>query len=157
MNPIHGKPWNAASEEAVRNFDVGQASQTSGSYATCQLCQWMKAFIQDQEALPMNGYGHVTTLLENEDLKQDILLHLQGIGKYVHAADLSDYMNRDDVKGNYDLKKGISLATAKRWMKLLGYRWQKTPSGQYVDGHERDDVVEYRQKVFTPAWIDLQA
>ncbi|KAF9462284.1 hypothetical protein BDZ94DRAFT_1309757 [Collybia nuda] len=30
-----------------------------------------------------------------------------------------------------------------------------TPSGQYVDGHERKDVVDYRQKVFLPAWMSL--
>jgi hypothetical protein len=99
--------------------------------------------------LPTSNYGTRTSLLEaNEDLKQDILLHLQGIGKYIRAADICDYTSREDVKRTYNLEKGVSLATAKRWMKLLGYRWQKAPSGQYV--------VKYRQKVFIPAWMELQ-
>jgi len=28
--------------------------------------------------------------------------------------------------------------------------------GQYSDGHERDDVVWYREKVFVPAWQEIQ-
>jgi hypothetical protein len=37
-------------------------------------------------------------------------------------------------------------------MKKLDYRWTKTGlKGQYVDGHEREDVVAYHQKVFLPA------
>ena len=40
-------------------------------------------------------------------------------------------------------------------MRKMGYRWTKKPSGQYVDGHERADVVHYRQTVFLPAWAEL--
>ncbi|KDQ12520.1 hypothetical protein BOTBODRAFT_189230 [Botryobasidium botryosum FD-172 SS1] len=40
-------------------------------------------------------------------------------------------------------------------MKILGYRWKKTPTGQFVDGHERDDVVAYHQLVFLPVWEEL--
>ena len=38
-------------------------------------------------------------------------------------------------------------------MAKLGYHWTDTPSGQYIDGHERTDVIEYRQKIFLPAWF----
>jgi hypothetical protein len=38
-------------------------------------------------------------------------------------------------------------------MTRLGYQWANTPSGQYIDGHEREDVVKYRQDVFLPAWF----
>jgi hypothetical protein len=37
----------------------------------------------------------------------------------------------------------------------MGYRWTKKPSGQYVDGHKRADVVYYRQTVFLLAWAEL--
>lgn len=40
-------------------------------------------------------------------------------------------------------------------MKHVGYRWSKTPTGQFVDGHERSDVVAYRQLVFLPVWAEL--
>jgi len=37
----------------------------------------------------------------------------------------------------------------------MGYQWQKTPHGQYVDGHEREDMVKYWQEVFLSAWAEL--
>ncbi|KAK3808340.1 MAG: hypothetical protein J3Q66DRAFT_354565 [Benniella sp.] len=41
---------------------------------------------------------------------------------------------------------GISLTTAKRWLKKLGWERSRTGPGLYDDGHERKDVVEYRMK-----------
>ena len=38
-------------------------------------------------------------------------------------------------------------------MENLGYDWTNSPTGQYVDGHELVDVVDYRQNVFLPAWF----
>jgi len=46
---------------------------------------------------------------------------------------------------------GIKPRTARRWMYREGFRYMKHQKGIYVDGHERPDVVEYRQKVFIPA------
>ncbi|THU94396.1 hypothetical protein K435DRAFT_820009 [Dendrothele bispora CBS 962.96] len=51
---------------------------------------------------------------------------------------------------------GISIQTAQVWLKRMGYRWKKTSKGQYVDGHERDDVVWYRQTEFIPAMTALE-
>ena len=45
------------------------------------------------------------------------------------------------------IKKTISVATATRWLNILGYFYQRQKQGIYYDGHERLDVVEYR-KVF---------
>lgn len=33
----------------------------------------------------------------------------------------------------------------------MGYRWKKYHKGQYVDGHEQQDVVDYWQNIFLPA------
>jgi hypothetical protein len=66
-------------------------------------------------------------------------------------------MDSPEVKARLKLKKTISEATARRWMFRMGYRWRKSPSGQYVDGHERPDVVGYRQTVFLPAWSKVEA
>ena len=32
----------------------------------------------------------------------------------------------------------------------MNYHWKKTPSGQYIDGHEHNDIKDYRQSVFLP-------
>jgi hypothetical protein len=41
-------------------------------------------------------------------------------------------------------------------MHALKFRWVKDHKGQYVDGHERTDVVQYRQEVFLLAWYGLE-
>jgi len=35
---------------------------------------------------------------------------------------------------------------------VLGYCYQSTPKGQYVNSHERKDIVTYWEKVFLPKW-----
>jgi hypothetical protein len=43
-------------------------------------------------------------------------------------------------------QKTISLSTARRWLNILGFFYQKHRKGLYFDGHERADVIEYREK-----------
>jgi len=43
-------------------------------------------------------------------------------------------------------KSGIRSRTARNWLKRLGYNWRDVKKGVFLDGHERDDVVEYRQR-----------
>ena len=50
-------------------------------------------------------------------------MHLQSIGKYVKAANLVQYLSDSLVQKYFGMKSTISLATAKRWMHTLGYRW----------------------------------
>ncbi|CAI2182262.1 1432_t:CDS:2 [Funneliformis geosporum] len=42
-------------------------------------------------------------------------------------------------------KKTIGIATAVRWLNVLGYSFQSQKQGIYYDGHERPDVIRYRQ------------
>jgi transposase len=63
-------------------------------------------------------------------------------------------------------KTGIKGRTARSWLKAMGYDFRQAQKGIYVDGHERPDVVEYRQKSFLPTldqyrpylaqWVDGQ-
>jgi hypothetical protein len=48
------------------------------------------------------------------------------------------------------IQGGIKPRTAQRWTRREGFRYMKHQKGIYVDGHERPDVVEYRQKVLSP-------
>jgi hypothetical protein len=48
------------------------------------------------------------------------------------------------------LKKAILRRTSYRWLLRLGFTPKESKKGVYVDGHEREDVVEYRTKIFLP-------
>jgi hypothetical protein len=80
--------------------------------------------------------------LEDEDLAQEIHMHLQGIGKYVKAMNIVHFLNMPQM-ARLKLKKTISLAMAQRWMCIMDYQWTKNPHCQFVDGHECKDIVEY--------------
>jgi len=111
-----------------------------------------KAYISNCINLPINPYGTWTISRLTDDLANEIHEHLQSIGAYVRAQDVMEYLDREEVKMRLKLKKTISLSTAKRWMKLMDYRWVWNHHGQYVDGHEHDNVVDYRQNVFLRKW-----
>ena len=46
--------------------------------------------------------------------------------------------------------------TAREWFRRKGYHWSDLKKGVYNDGHERKDVVEYRERVFLPRLADLE-
>ena len=49
------------------------------------------------------------------------------------------------------VKTTISIRTAHRWLSALDWRYGKKKRGMYIDGHEREDVVEYR-RAFVERW-----
>jgi hypothetical protein len=152
VNPTSGtyNKWSASSLAAATALE-------KGPWFARRLREWTIGFVGDNDNLPLNVYGTWNkSRLDDEDLQAELFTHLQGIGKYICADDVSCYMNRDDVKKRYGMKKGICIRTARNWLDKLGYRWTLEPSGQYVDGHERDDVVTYRKEVFLPCWLQIE-
>ncbi|KAF8158145.1 hypothetical protein B0H34DRAFT_674612 [Crassisporium funariophilum] len=150
IDPAHKRSFAGAALHVAK-------TETRGPYWARKLTEWIRAYIEDG-TLPENLYGTWSeSLIVHEDLRQELSIYLQSQGKYVTADHLVQYMAREDVKTRWKRKEGISLPTAKRWMEKLGYRWTVQPSGQYVDGHEREDVVHYRQHVFLPAMAEYEA
>ncbi|RHZ73404.1 hypothetical protein Glove_231g8 [Diversispora epigaea] len=45
-----------------------------------------------------------------------------------------------------ETKKSISLRMARKWLKILRCKFEEYRKGIYLDGHERKDVVTYRNK-----------
>ena len=56
----------------------------------------------------------------------------------------------------YTLKHNLSERTARRWLVRLGWRNKLLRKGVYMDGHERPDVVEYRNNTFLPLMASYQ-
>jgi len=130
---------------------MAHAAKRGPWLARC-LQEWTHTYISDHENLPLNTYGRWNvSLLKDEDLAQEIHLHLQGIGKYVKAMAIVHYLDTPEMKACLSLKKTISLKTAQCWMQIMDYHWTKNLQGQFVDGHEREDIVLYQNTVFLPA------
>lgn len=121
-----------------------------------RLRRHIRKFI-NTDNLPENQYGTWNaSVLEDEDLATEITEHLQSKGKYMKADDIVQYLKVPEVQVRFNLDEPPSISTAQRWMKELGYRWALDPKGQYVDGHEREDVVHYRSHRFIPVWSRLE-
>ncbi|KAI0669135.1 hypothetical protein C8Q78DRAFT_977815, partial [Trametes maxima] len=137
--------WIAASLQTAHAHERGAAFART-------LRTWASSFIADRHWLPIEarGVGCKKSLLSDEVLRDAIVAHLESIGKYVRALDIVEFLAEPLVQEAFSLNKTVALSTAQSWMHELGYRWAKVPSGQFVDGHERIDVVNYRQKIFLP-------
>lgn len=65
------------------------------------------------------------------------------------AARFCEWLNSEllPVVGNHHPKapKKVSTTTATRWLHKLGFSPSSTKKGVYIDGHERQDVVDYRK------------
>lgn len=49
------------------------------------------------------------------------------------------------LDGSIDKRAGIRSRTARKKLNRLGYKWREIQKGVFFDGHEREDVVEYRE------------
>ncbi|EDR09574.1 uncharacterized protein LACBIDRAFT_326022 [Laccaria bicolor S238N-H82] len=141
--------WCASSMQA--SISLGR-----GTYCARQLRKLTRQFIENRKILPINPYGDWNqTMLADEDLPSDINLHLQELGKDITAGKIVEFLAHPEVKLKHGITKKISLRTAERYLKLLGFRWITPKKGQYADGHEREDVVWYRDNRFLPKMKDL--
>ncbi|RDX52070.1 hypothetical protein OH76DRAFT_1346002 [Lentinus brumalis] len=142
--------WMPASVDIARTFRDGAVSKSR------TIRRWARAFIEDRHALPLSVKNTWTVALieRRPDLKEAISGHLLSVGKYVRALDIVHFMSEPAILQKFGLVKAVCLSTAQAWMYRLEYRWTKEPGGQFVDGHERGDVVDYRQTRFLPVMLE---
>lgn len=157
--------YNYTTIQKTRNSPKWQATSltTANSlrgttYMARNLHKWTRAFIADPEFVPKHhqkgrsGHSHIN----DEDFVQELHLHLQTVGEYCTTEDIVCYVSDPEILAKLNWTKTISHAMAHQWMKKIGYWWRAHPHGQYTDGHERSDVVEYRDKIFLPAVEKLE-
>ena len=138
-----GYTWKKASEVAARTEGRG----TSRARSTRQ---WVSTFACTRE-LPTHKLRKTRlTVLDNDDIAHELKIALGERVKngFLTAADVVDVVSGPEmqaqfVQAGFD-RPTISLSTARRWLSKLGWRYGRH-RGMYADGHEREDVVEYRQ------------
>jgi len=117
---------------------------------------------QTFEQLPVErrgGYRNAQTLLKDELVKKRILDYLQNLptGK-VTPKKLQAAVNTEILPDiGITPKKPVSTRTARCWLIKLGWRYTEVRKGVYMDGHERADVVQYRQTIFLPLMAKFEA
>ncbi|THU98051.1 hypothetical protein K435DRAFT_661731 [Dendrothele bispora CBS 962.96] len=141
--------WSASSLMAA-------VSLNRGTYCARILRSLTRQYINDRTVLPINPYGNWNeTLLVDESLCTELNLYLQEIGNHITAEKLVLYLHRKDVMERHGITRKISAHTARRYLKILGFRFREPSKGSYADGHERGDVVDYREKHYLPSWAGI--
>ena len=137
--------WQDASQMAATAGGCGQ-------YLARRVRQWTLHWVTsnyDPQFLPLTNYGRFNTqALQDEDLSNRIQLHLQELAKkyqHIRAQDIVNFVSSPEMQGCMGTKRStISVYTARRWLKAHEWRYRELGKGMYKDGHEREDVVEYR-------------
>jgi len=151
LDPELSYSWRESSLLAAKALEHGV------KYAR-NLRKWIKDYLHS-EKLPLHRYGtYHSSILEDEDFRRDIQLHLIEISKkgFIRAQDIVDYVATPEVQKKLGTKaRGIHVCTARRWLHKLSWRYMQKKKGMYIDGHEREDVVEYRKK-FVERWKEYE-
>jgi hypothetical protein len=103
--------------------------------------------LADQNVLPINPYGDWNeSLLVEDNIVNEINIYLLSLRNNISTSKLVDFYHHPKIKEKYGIERDISHKTACRYLQALGYCYQAIPKGQYVDGHEREDVITYRKE-----------
>ncbi|KAJ7112339.1 hypothetical protein C8R44DRAFT_561995, partial [Mycena epipterygia] len=154
VTPLEGTgtygQWGASARLAAHGLGRGK-------HCARVLAALARQFIVTHEVLDVNPYGDWNeSMLADEDLADDVRLHLQSLGKEITADKLVDYLNDPVMRAEHNIDKPVSLTMARRYLDELGYRFKCPKKCQYVDGHERPDVVYYRDIIYLPRYFKLQ-
>jgi len=123
---VDGGPWKACQIRKITNY-------------------WLR-----YNKLPLSNKGkHKKTirLVDDEDIAEKCQSWVRQQNFNVTAPKFKEYIEQDLLPNiGIAKKKTISLTTARRWLNILGYSYQRYHLGIYYDGHERDDVIQYCKK-----------
>ena len=118
---------------------------------------WRSQFYANGGELPENKQGkyqRTEILWSSEDLNRKAVKYVRNNSNVKGKPNLtissfSEWVN-EDLLPNETLEPGfprkVSVETARMWLHELGFEVVAKKKGTFVDGHEREDVVEYRTK-----------
>ena len=149
-----GYSWRKAAEVVAK-------AHGQGTYHARHIREWAIGFLKSSD-LPFHQLNWKWwTILDNEDIAKEIKSQMMvKIGKgFLKAEDVIEIVTSPEIQAIF-MQKGItkasiSVKTALYWLDRLGWRYGKLKNGMYLDGHERPDVVDYRQQ-FVECWMGYE-
>ena len=134
-----------------REASVVVAKSQSHSVARARLVRhWVLRFLQTRDLPHSKQNGTRSAVLQDEDISREIQAALGEKSKHesIKATDLVDIIASPGIQEWFKNagidRPTISERTAHRWLGALGWEYRKQKNGMYIDGHEREDVVLYR-------------
>ena len=119
-----------------------------GDYQALLIRSWTQNFIiHRQIPVSMRGkHQKVKSMLGDEDIHQIITEYLWSVGCNVTVSVFKAYIEQEVFPSvRIERKKMISDNTARAWLKHFGWEFRVERKDVYYDGHEKPNVIEYRQ------------
>ena len=105
---------------------------------------------QQESISNINSLSDVTSYSLARFVHEYLRIHRPELAE--HEQDTQEELEQSILYGgitlsddSVDCRIGICSRTARRWLNRLGYKWKEVQKGVFFDGHEREDVVEYRE------------
>ena len=97
-------------------------------------------------------------MLEDGPTREAMRLYIHSKRNDINAAGLANAVTQFWNESGMPEHKNKKLAerTAIKWFHRCGYSWKDLRKGVYKDGHERADVIAYRDNVFLPRLASLE-
>lgn len=109
---------------------------------------WTEYFLENASLPPLKQgkFAKKKSLIHDEDVQGVLRRFIRTEPQVaVVSTRLSQWVHENlHVELNFASPVSISSRTAQRWLNILGLRFGRFVKGLYTDGHERADVVSYR-------------
>ncbi|RPB26482.1 hypothetical protein L211DRAFT_679939 [Terfezia boudieri ATCC MYA-4762] len=109
-------------------------------------------------------FSKVSSWLTDEGVLLTMREYIAAVGEKLTSHGLAkavnEYLKEENIVGgaeDWERSLAISERTARIWLNKLGFQWKDIRKGVYVDGHERGDVVAYRQKLYAKPSHNMRA
>ena len=128
---------------------------TSGAKTAKIIRGWANHFIATSVIHPKRTGWHPKTfsLINHEDVREQCLSYLrcnketkEGVKSSLFRKHVNEQILPELIGIGGGLRNNISSRTSTRWLLHLGLVFKTRSSGVFFDGHERSDVVAYRDK-----------
>jgi hypothetical protein len=154
MDPQFLCTWKEAS------LIIAQAQGSGTSNHARNIRQWTLTFLHTGQ-LPHHNLEAPSSILLHEDIAQELHLHVTEAAKNTDfcAEALVNIVASDHIQAIFRekgiIKPSISVRTAQRWLSAMSWQYGRSKKGMYIDGHEREDVVAYRE-AFVARWKEYE-
>ncbi|KAG0130835.1 hypothetical protein HOY82DRAFT_608717 [Tuber indicum] len=121
------------------------------------------------EATRRGQHQKVECLLNDENILLAVWAYIAKSGENIDSYRMAQVINQSWIEAEdlvigpggrrniQQIEKSITGRTGSRWLSKLGFKWKEVRKGVYKDGHEREDVIQYRKEVFILFLKDLSS
>lgn len=87
----------------------------------------------------------ISSILDSEDVQLQLTAYINEHEGMVKARTIRQWL-QTTLSPSMNIEANVQEQTVQRWLNKLGYNYERWKRGLYKDGHEREDVVEYRAR-----------